>query len=888
MAKPPKFMLTFVLFALSLVSNIFGQLIAPRLNAAAFEDGRTIWTLARYTDYNAYQSIVPQTAEDYQKMKSYTLPDVALCYDINRKLLFSLTNLSIVFTDENSLFFDLLNGDIAHLYVPLQSSQLNVQIYDKNGNPKGPSKQLFNVLSFSAAVSETQPATILIAYYIIDGSTGSAMYSLLNNNGEIVTNSTLIASKVFTKTNDTSYQPSIAASSTADGNFLVNWNGGINNPVNNNNQLIRAAYIQPGKPITQAFIVAMSNTNGFLRLTKCGTLRAGDGHYCIYDQWSAGSGAIRSYSSYITEFSFTGARYDTPATIVSTQNVNTSQIFETPISVPLPYGGMVVVTTIPQSGQRVSNSSLFNRNFISQPTNQLQIYYGPLAVLPKTNTVLSLAAVTSNVTQPTDWVLENWMYKVISQDVPKFLPDATVGNNPTINSTLPSSNDQIKTNENTLSITFFQNDYRYGIGNISIYSSAYSQYPREIIPVIPSSNQLPNPYIAKVSSFTFNTPATDYWITIDGGTFKSSSNEPLMGLRNGDWQFKTTSAVGEFPDKDDITLQLRLLPSAQPRDHDSTSQTLSKELSLMIPVESNRISCRYLRADHGGEIYQISLQRAHSSNGNNPASALLDYLNQMIVKKDTSVLSGGDATKYIDAQFGARVEENIFSKNRNIFIAGGVVIVVLIILYGICHRRFPESNNMILFILAVSLFNFIAYLMFVIFNSADVPYLRVPSIIFLILPFAFYMLSSTMIIVKEVSENPAFLKWFSRRTMITTMVSLLASINPVLLNILRSRFAGFNDLDAPFSDTVSKRILYCTAIGLVLSDLPHLIIQTLFKSSNGYFTLFPFLSMVSSILGILFSIIGHIYNHLAFKNHSKMKSKKGWDEMNDTQVEINP
>ncbi|KAK9710924.1 hypothetical protein K7432_008150 [Basidiobolus ranarum] len=359
-----------------------------------------------------------------------------------------------------------------------------------------------------------------------------------------------------------------------------------------------------------------------------------------------------------------------------------------------------------------------------------------------------------------------------------------------------------------------------------------------------------------------------------------------MGLRKGaevgEWQFRTQTITGQFADKNDVTLQLRLLPAGQTSNHDTTSATLAKELAMMIPIESSRISCRYLRADYGGEIYQVTLKKAHDSNGVNPVSSLITYFDQMIAKKETSALNGGVVTQYIDAQYGAKIEENMFAQNRNIFIAGGVVIVLLAALYAVCHRRFPESNNMILFVLAVSLFNFIAYLMFVIFNSSDVPYLRIPSVIFLILPFAFYMLSSTMIIVKEVSENPAFHEWFAHRTMITALISLLASINPVLLNILRSRFAGFNNLNAPFSDNVSKRILYCTAIGLLLSDLPHLIIQSLFKTSNGYFTLFPFLSMVSSILGMLFSIIGHIYNHLAFKKMPrKLSKKKGWAELRE-------
>ncbi|ORX96086.1 hypothetical protein K493DRAFT_314667 [Basidiobolus meristosporus CBS 931.73] len=883
MAKLFGFVLARCLLIFPLIQHIVGQAaIAPRLNAAAFEDGRSIWTLARYTNYSAYASINPKTPADYQLMRSYTQPDVAIGYDADRNQLFQLTDLPVLFSDENSIFLSLPGQNFAHLYVPLQSSQLNVQIYSKTGSPIGPLKKLFDVLQFSAAVSESDPAKILIAYFVVNtqSKSGSAMYSVLDSSGNIESNSTLIASNVFAVTTDNSYQPSIAVSSTADGNFIINWNAGTGN--NNNNQLIRAAYLQPGQPITQAFIVAMSNTTGFLRITKCGTLRAGDGHFCIYDDWSSGTAQVRSYSTYITQFSFTGATYDNPAQIGATTSVDVTKSFVTPIPLPLPYGGMVVVAAPPQTATQSLSTylSLYNREFVSQNVNQMNIAYGPLAVLPSTNTVLSLFRADPNV--PAAWPLSNSGYQIISQNVTKFLPDSGYGN-PTINNTLPQLGSTVNLNTDSLTIYFYQENYRYGVGNITIYALEGSKpYLREIIPVIPSSNQLGSSITVKVSPFAFNTPGTQYQITIDGGTFRSSSNEPLMGLQGDNWNVWTAMATNQFADKDDVTLQLRLQPSPQPRNHDTTSTNLATDLSNLLPVEANRISCRYLRADHGGEIYQVTLKKAHTSNGKIPVSSLVTYLNQMLAKKDTSPLNSGSTTRDIDAQYGAKIEENMFASNRNIFIAGGVVIVLLAVLYTVCHRRFPESNNMILFVLAVSLFNFIAYLMFVIFNSSDVPYLRIPSIIFLLLPFAFYMLSSTMIIVKEVTENPAFHEWFSRRTMITAMISLLASINPVLLNILQSRFAGFNDLNAPFSENVSKRILYCTATGLVLSDLPHLIIQSLFKSSNGYFTLFPFLSMVSSILGILFSIIGHIYNHLAIKKMPRKNSKKkGWEELRD-------
>ncbi|ORX84205.1 hypothetical protein K493DRAFT_320136, partial [Basidiobolus meristosporus CBS 931.73] len=98
-----------------------------------------------------------------------------------------------------------------------------------------------------------------------------------------------------------------------------------------------------------------------------------------------------------------------------------------------------------------------------------------------------------------------------------------------------------------LNITFLQEDYRFGLGNISIFDSNYPDYPREVISVVPDPTGLGKSFSMKVSSFTFNTPNHDYFITIDGGTFKSSLNEPLLGIAKNVWTF--TTAAGKISNR---------------------------------------------------------------------------------------------------------------------------------------------------------------------------------------------------------------------------------------------------------------------------------------------------------------------------------------------------
>ncbi|KAK9762644.1 hypothetical protein K7432_011437 [Basidiobolus ranarum] len=250
----------------------------------------------------------------------------------------------------------------------------------------------------------------------------------------------------------------------------------------------------------------------------------------------------------------------------------------------------------------------------------------------------------------------------------------------------------------------------------------------------------------------------------------------------------------------------------------------------------------------------------------------------MIKNKDRSPLNYGEYSQLIDPKFGLVREESLFKDNWGSLVAVVVAVVAVIVGFIVCHRKFPNSDNSIIFILALSLFDFVADLLFVISNSFDIPKLAAPSILFLTLPFSFNLVASTYIIVKEVSNNPLFHEWFARHTLVTSLVSVLAATNPVLLNILRSRFMGFNSLCAPFSKRVTRMILFCTAIGVVIEDIPQLIIQSIYKTSNGYFKLFPFLSLVTSCLGILYSVVTHFYTFIVWRHQGNRGQNSKLDE----------
>ncbi|ORX84914.1 hypothetical protein K493DRAFT_387194 [Basidiobolus meristosporus CBS 931.73] len=864
----------------------------PRLNAIAFQDGRTIWTFSRFKNYSSFVNANPQSPTYIQDLKASILPDLVVAYDKNRNLLFQRDDFPPLWSDDHSLFVALPSGDIGYFYIELGSNLLNLQVYSADGKKKGDNIALQDVITYSAAVSLAAPMRILLAFIDIDPNSGPSLkMQLFDTEGIPVGKPSLLASNIFDASQKTLYQPSVSVSATADGSFLVSWPG----KTRAGDNVIRAAYVAPNQPVTKAFIVSTSTANtGFMKINKCDTLRAGDGHYCIYEEWAPQGGTVWTRITFITVFSYSGSVYDTPTRLGnSTEDV--SKVFSPAMNIALPYGGLLVTTDYkvdPTNPSAMPAIFLYDREWNPKPYDGKNIKSYTVCVLPN-NTVVTL----EQVKQPSaeissgEWLIQpGW--RAVKEDLPKFLPDSKYGDNPVISSTYPELYGMIPLGLGYLNISFLQEDYRFGLGNLSIYDSHYPEYPREVISVIPDPNGLGKSLSMKVSSFTFNTPSHDYFVTIDGGAFKSSLNEPLLGIPKNTWSFTTAAA-----EKDDVILQIRVKYSkGEFRDRSEVAQKLTQDLSQLVPVEKERVMVRYLRSDEVGEIYQVSLMRLRNGNGKRMANKLADDLHAMILRKTSSNLVAGNATKFVDPEFGTLYEgmldlitrliphgsntyislgclENIFQTNKGALIAIACVVIGLIAFYIFCHRRFPESDNMVIFVLAVSLFDFVADLLFVILNSGDIPYLQIPSVIFFVLPFSFNMIASTTIVVKEVSTNPKFHDWFSKKTLLTTGISVLSATNPVLLNIMRSRFAGMNELNAPLSERVSRWILYCTAADIIIEDIPQLVIQTLYKTNNGFFKLIPFLAMVSSCLGILFSIIAHIYNHVAYKQ-GKKKSRK--------------
>ncbi|ORX84204.1 hypothetical protein K493DRAFT_87594 [Basidiobolus meristosporus CBS 931.73] len=409
--------------ALLLINASFAQdTQVPRLNAVAFQDGRTIWTFSRFKNYTAFVNANPQSPTYIQELKASILPDLVVAYDKNRNLLFQRDDFPPLWSDDHSLFVALPSGDIGYFYIELGTNLLNLQLYSIDGKKKREKIALQDVITYSAAVSLASPTRILLAFIDIDPKSGPSLkMQMFDDEGRPIGNPSLISSNIFDANQKTLYQPSVSVSATADGSFLVSWPG----KTRNGDNVLRAAYVSPGQPINKAFLVSTSTANtGFMKINKCDTLRAGDGHYCIYEEWTPQGGTTWARVTFITVFSYSGSVYDTPTRLGnSTEDV--SKVFSPAMNIALPYGGLLVTTDYkadPANPSAMPAIFLYDREWNPKPYDGKNIKSYTVCVLPN-NTVITLeqAKQPSAPVNPADWFIQpGW--RAVQEGLPKFLP----------------------------------------------------------------------------------------------------------------------------------------------------------------------------------------------------------------------------------------------------------------------------------------------------------------------------------------------------------------------------------------------------------------------------------------------------------------------------------
>ncbi|CAG8842912.1 19748_t:CDS:2, partial [Racocetra persica] len=132
---------------------------------------------------------------------------------------------------------------------------------------------------------------------------------------------------------------------------------------------------------------------------------------------------------------------------------------------------------------------------------------------------------------------------------------------------------------------------------------------------------------------------------------------------------------------------------------------------------------------------------------------------------------------------------NLWEKYKLKLVGLFVALCIFAALFLAAHRKAPEGQNFAILQIGLIIFDLSVYLLFVINNSKDIPWLYIPSLVFLVVPVSLNTLIAFWIIMDE-NTRKKFFAWFSRNGKVVSIFTLLAASDIEALKILQSNLAG--------------------------------------------------------------------------------------------------
>ncbi|CAG8498268.1 hypothetical protein C2G38_2254183 [Gigaspora rosea] len=544
----------------------------------------------------------------------------------------------------------------------------------------------------------------------------------------------------------------------------------------------------------------------------------------------------------------------------------------------LNYGGYILTT------YTITGNNVFFYLYLFDESDQQVIWDLPEGQL--TNTAGAFDVLTNNtlllaqLETPNSWSL-------LVNDLPRFVGNQDHGyQNFQINSSYPEINSTVPSNISSITITYYD-QVDLSDGNITIYQIIDSDNTNIRQVVSGNNNQFcalssdGKSVIVNVIPSTFNSPGNQYFVQVDNNFVKSRSlKEPLLGITLRIWQF-TIADVMNFTRAGDTTGLLRLSTSGTQmfRQMNSSAKkeffaSLKHQLSQAIPVKAERLSSnensQTVNGGSSSEQVLISLTISDSKNTSDRSVPLaIQDLNSLIANSDVTMISSGNATKYLDKNYGFTVAPDLWQTYRLKLVGLFVALCVFIILFLGARRREPRGQNLAILQLGLIVFDLAVHLLFVINNSKDIPWLYLPSLIFLVVPIGLNTLIAFWIIMNE-NTNRKFFSWFINHGKVVSVFTLLAASDIEALMILQSNIAGFQFFQAPFSNTALSRIFWSACLNIFIEDIPRVVIQAIYFLYTVRYDLIPLLALISSCVTLVVNIIGRIYEGIFRLRHPEI------------------
>ncbi|RIA99455.1 hypothetical protein C1645_811489 [Glomus cerebriforme] len=449
----------------------------------------------------------------------------------------------------------------------------------------------------------------------------------------------------------------------------------------------------------------------------------------------------------------------------------------------------------------------------------------------------------------------------------------------------PSTNVPIPVDSKLINITFDRPISLYK-NNITIYQIDNS---KRILRQIFDNNSIQqniildkseNTVTLTIIESTFNIPGAIYSLEIDDQFFKHSTGINSSVLSNRlSIQYNTESKEYKFAGK--ATVLLRLTEDGTNlfegyKDKSSFLKNLAEGLAEYIPLKDSsqiKFNDNYAldkNINRRQILLPLSINPPVNKVNNINVEQIINSLDIMIKNSGVTPLSTNNYTKYLDSNYGCLMQNDLLDRYKYILIGIACAGIILIVLFFFARKKYKEGSNLIIFKVALLSVDMVSDFLFVIESSGNVEFLRIPSIIFLVIPIITNLILVFHIFITECMENKNYLNWFKENSQPAAIITILCGGDITALKLLSSHLAGFELFNAPLSKKAEKYIYYGGILNIFLEDLPQLIIQIIYNNKTITYDIIPLISLTTGSIILSSTILGHFYD-IIIKIYMKMK-----------------
>ncbi|PKK79774.1 hypothetical protein RhiirC2_726334 [Rhizophagus irregularis] len=470
-------------------------------------------------------------------------------------------------------------------------------------------------------------------------------------------------------------------------------------------------------------------------------------------------------------------------------------------------------------------------------------------------------------------------------------------------STVPERNAVIKPGLNQITIAYVMSNIEPSTGYITISqknpNGIGNDFVRTKIPASSSpsgtTNNANNVTIngslvtVKLEDYIFDRGNATYVVKIDDD-FVEVNGQNLIG---GSWQVSTEPGSGKnepggtrssillTPDGTKNYLEIK-----KKDDVKTYVNGLSDEISRALAIEKGRIFIPYERYQYNRNTREDQiLLRVDVKDTNMPdqpsSNALRNSLDKSVLSKGTSSIPIGPYTESLDSTYGSPESPHLWKRYRYILIGVIIGLFLLILFALIARKKFQGGRNFFtIVVFPLILVDFVLDIIVLAVHGRDLKWFFICGWVFFLVPILFNIIISWFLIDYQLNHSKPTEHWWKENPRTALGFTLLSCIDLEALNVVSSRCAGYNALNARFTEKGRKRVLISILFITFIEDVPQLIIYALYQKYIVITEIIPILVLSSSCIILLFKIISFIYLMFIYKPHRTLTSTV--DKIDDT------